>query len=1192
MRIRRLDLCGFKSFVDPTSLEFSKGISGIVGPNGCGKSNLVDALRWVLGEQSAKRLRGDAMEDLIFNGTDTGRGPAGMAEVSLLLDNEEPLVELEDPSDIVQQMRDVAEIQVTRRYFRSGESEYLINNRPCRLKDVTELFLGTGVGTKAYAMIEQGRVDQLVNARPEDVRLFIEEAAGTTLYRDRRLAAERKMERTRDNLARVGDILLEIERNIVLYRRLAKRAEQYRLWQQELRAVELQLARRKLQRLDAELALAEAQRASLGAREGELVATIELHERERESARGRLAEAEQELRARQEALFESRSARGHAAARLEMLDREEIEARDQLARLCRDREQTAARVAELANEIDQRGGALDELAADNREGEDHLARAQSAQQEAERRVTALAAEVDQAKTVNVERQRGEAEMRNRLRGAEERASDRGRRQDALRIEIAEAEAESASLGTELERLRATGSTIERRLADVRRELGELVPAIAARRVEKGQLEEASIALAAGIAEAQSRLAAAEEVERGYGRYDEGVRAVMRRHATKQNGVLGLVAEVIDAPPEFEKAVAAVLAERLQYVVVRSPEDARDAVRELKQEGSGRSHFIPVRPRRPDVADSTVEPRDDCTGLLEVVRVEEGYGDLAERLLGDAVLVDDLDRGIELWRRNGHWRTLVTREGEVVRPDGAVGGGSSAPPEERLLAQRREIRRLRQEVERFAAEAADLDARRIAKTAELSAAEKQVASLEEASRSLSIERVTVGKDSERLTQNHARLVASLARARAEEEGLSKEIAGLVEEAATIERELAEAAAARHVDDDHRRSLEADLGARRAALEAETAAVMDSKIGLVRAREKEDALRQGLEQMKQSRGELVERLERLHAEADALEARAANRANEQSSLRGIIEQTARQETERQASFEQSRAGEEQLRREIDASERRLGEVRADLDRVRQDRSACDVLLAEHRTHREHAVVTMRERYQVELADVELEPGNEAGLEERCHRLQQKVERMDRGAVGVEAMEELGSMEERRGFLASEKADLERSLVDLQKTIANLNRMSRDRFSETFAAVNEKFQETFPKLFRGARAHLALSDESDLMSTGVDIRVQPPGMNLRALTLLSGGQKALTAVSLIFSLFMCRPSPFCVLDEVDAPLDDANIDRFNQIVTEMGRESQFLIITHNQRTMEMADCLYGVTMEEPGVSRIVSVRLQSAA
>src|SRR5262245_5880719 len=450
MRIRRLDLCGFKSFVDPTSLEFSKGISGIVGPNGCGKSNLVDALRWVLGEQSAKRLRGDAMEDLIFNGTDTGRGPAGMAEVSLLLDNEEPLVELADPSEIVQQMRDVAEIQVTRRYFRSGESEYLINNRPCRLKDVTELFLGTGVGTKAYAMIEQGRVDQLVNARPEDVRLFIEEAAGTTLYRDRRLAAERKMERTRDNLTRVGDILLEIERNIVLYRRLAKRAEQYRLWQQELRTVELQLARRKLGSLDTDLARAEAQRASLGDRESSLVATIDLHERERESSRGRLAEAEQELRARQEALFEARSARSHAAARLEMLDREETEAKEQLARLSRDREQTAARVGELAAEIDQRGKALDELAGDNREGEDRLARAQATHQEAEGRVALLATEVDQAKSANVESQRGEAEMRNRLRAAEERAADRRRRQDALRGEIANAQTESAGIATELE----------------------------------------------------------------------------------------------------------------------------------------------------------------------------------------------------------------------------------------------------------------------------------------------------------------------------------------------------------------------------------------------------------------------------------------------------------------------------------------------------------------------------------------------------------------------------------------------------------------------------------------------------------------------------------------------------------------------------------------------------------------------
>jgi chromosome segregation protein len=1193
MRIRRLELCGFKSFVDPTSLEFSKGISGIVGPNGCGKSNLVDALRWVLGEQSAKRLRGDAMEDLIFNGTQTGRGPAGMAEVSLILDNEDSLPESEDPSDIVRQMRDVAEIQVTRRYFRSGESEYLINNRPCRLKDVTELFLGTGVGAKAYAMIEQGRVDQLVNARPEDVRLFIEEAAGTTLYRDRRLAAERKMERTRDNLTRVGDILQEIDRNIVLYRRLAKRAEQYRLLQQELRVVELQLARRKLDRLDGEIAEIDARRDALCEREGELAVAIESVERERESARERLARGEIELRARQEALFEARSARSHARARLEMLDREEIQAADQRARLERDREHTTERVAELGAEIGQRARVLDQLVADNGEGDRSLERAEATHAEVEKRVAVLALEVDQAKTENVERQRGESEMRNRLRAAEERAADRRRRREALRVELRELESENTRLGAELDRFGARRTAIERRIADAREELARLVPAIASRRVHKAQLEEASIGAAAALAEAQSRLLAAEEVERGYGRYDEGVRAVMRRHATKRNGVLGLVAEVIDAPPELEKAVAAVLAERLQYVVVRTPEDARDAVRELKQAGLGRSNFIPVRPRRPDVGDPPPgPPRDDCPRLLEAVRVEEGYGDLAESLLGDAVLVEDLDRGLELWRRNGHWRTLVTRDGEVVHPDGAVGGGSAAPAEERLLAQRREIRRLRLDVERLAAEAAELDTKRSAEAAELSAAEKELAALEESTRALTIERVTVEKDVERIKQDGDRTVASLTRARAEDERLEGELAGVVEEVATIERAVGEAAAAREVGDERLRGLQADLGAHRAALEAETAAVMELKIRLVRAREKEEALRQGLEHMKLSRGELGDRLERVRAEAEAVEALATSRSAELASLRATLEQTAQQETERQERFESSRTAEEGLRREIDSAERRLGDVRADLDRSRQERSSCDVLLAERRAHREHAVTTMRERYQVELTNVVPEPGDEAGLEARCQTLQQRVERMDRGALGVEAMEELGSMEERRGFLAKEKADLERSLGDLQKTIANLNRMSRDRFSETFAAVNEKFQETFPKLFRGGRAYLALTDESDLMNTGVDMHVQPPGMNLRHLSLLSGGQKALTAVSLIFSLFMCRPSPFCVLDEVDAPLDDANIDRFNHIVAEMGGESQFLIITHNQRTMEVADCLYGVTMEEPGVSRIVSVRLQSAA
>ena len=1193
MRIKRLELCGFKSFVDPTTLEFSRGISGIVGPNGCGKSNLVDALRWVLGEQSAKRLRGEAMEDVIFNGTSSGRGPAGMAEVSLLLENEEPAPQVEDPSEIYRQLLDVPEIQVTRRYFRSGESEYLINQRPCRLKDVTELFLGTGVGSKAYATIEQGRVDQLINAKPEDIRVFIEEAAGTTLYRDRRLAAERKMERTRDNLARVGDILQEIERNIAFYRRLAKRAEQYRQSQLELRTIELQVARRKLARLQSELAVIAERRSALSERDAEVTATIERLEAERETARRDLDSGDRELRARQDAAFTIRSARERAQTRLEMLEREEGDGRAQLERIDRDRDEAEVRIVELHAEIAQRRRSLDDLGRRNQDGEQRLLVSVEDVGELERAVSALAAEVEQAKTDNVEHQRTEVEIRNRLHTAEERRGVRRQRREQLAAEIASGDSDLAALSGEAERLAAESAALEQRIAGMKQEAADLSRALAELRVQKSAAERSSLEIAAALAEAQSRLNAAEEMERGYGRYHEGVRAVMRRHAEQPNGVLNLVAQVIDTPPEFEKAVAAVLGERLQYVVVRSPEDAREAIQELKARESGRSNFIPVEPRRPHADERTAAaPRDGLTGLLDVVRVEEGYGALAESLLGDAVLVDDLDRGLEVWRRNGRWRTLVTLDGEVVRPDGAVGGGSSGPYEQSLLAQRREIRRLQAEVERLDSEAAELERDRSARSTELSAAERRMATVEESLRTATIERVTVRKDSERVLQDSSRATGTLERARDEHRRLDDEIARLSAEIVQDEASVQDVAERCRLGDDRRRVAERELAEQRAALEVKSRAATEAKISLVRAREQEAALRQGLEQMVLQTVDFERRLEQLRVEAEAIRARGASRGEERRRLEESTGREAAEEVHCQALLDEARARVEALRGAIAQEENQLTDLRAEIDRVRRERSAQDLSFAEHDMRRDHLVTSMQERYQVELSTVEIEDGDEVELESRLQTLQQRVDRMDRSTVGLEAMEELGPMEERRDFLSGQKTDLESSVADLQRTISNLNRMSRDRFAETFAAVNAKFEETFPKLFRGGRAHLVLTDASDLMQTGVDIQVQPPGMNLRALSLLSGGQKALTAVSLIFSLFMCRPSPFCVLDEVDAPLDDANIDRFNHIVTEMGSGSQFLLITHNQRTMEVADRLYGVTMEEPGVSKIVSVRLQSAA
>jgi chromosome segregation protein len=1185
MRIKRLELCGFKSFLEPTVLEFSPGISGIVGPNGCGKSNLVDAIRWVLGEQTPSRLRGQVMEDVLFNGA-ASRGPVGMAEVSLLLENDSasPAVELPE------WLRDVPEILVTRRYFRSGESEYLINRRPCRLRDVTELFLGTGVGTRAYAMIEQGKVDQLVNARPEDLRLFIEEAAGTTRYRSRRLAAERKIERTRENLARVNDVLHEIDRSIGFYRRMAKRAEQYRQWQAEMKRVELQLARRQYERSVAELEGLRESREALARREAELHAAIETVERERAQAKPELESLEARVGSLQEELSALRAERGRLEARLEMVERERRDVAERLGRIAAERTALARRAEELRAEGQRQAKAAEAFAAEFRGREEELSTLLHSTSDDEEEAARVAAALEEAKTEIVELFAREAELRNRLGEGERRDEELRRRRERLEAERAAAEGELEAAGRQAEELAETRVRLEADAAATEAEAARFQEEAAGLREERQSRERAAVAAAEALAEVRSRLASAEEIERGYERYPEGVRAVMRRHAEAPNGVLNLVAEVLEAPAELERAVAAVLGERLQSVIVRTAEDARSAIEELKRSGSGRSTFLPIE------AFAEAPPpdpgADEGVRLLDLVRVEEGYAGLAGRLLGDAIVVDDLASGLSLYRQNGRARTIVTREGDVFHSDGTISGGSEAPYEERLLAQRREIRRLREELTRLEAEHEEACRARERVEAALDDVEARAASLEERRRALTVERVRLEKDLERLRETRERCRGEIERCGRELSALDGESARLREEVGAVREELDRVGRRRIAREEERRVLEGRLSERRRRIEDLARTATELRVDLARVREREERAREAASRAVREAGEVERRLAALDEERGILVQRAAAREQEVRRLREEFDRSGSAAAEREEALEVARRRAEGLRAAIERCERELSQRRVELDGLREERGRLDLAHAERTVRLEGLVSGIAERYQANLAEVELGPEDEAVLEARLAELSSKVDRIDRSQVGVEAAAELAEAEGRREFLASQKADLEASIAALQKTIANLNRASRDRFAETFAAVNERFQEIVPKLFRGGRGRLILTDESNLLETGVDIQVQPPGMNLRTLSLLSGGQKALTAVSLIFALFLCRPSPFCVLDEVDAPLDDANIDRFNELVREMGRQSQFLLITHNKRTMEVADTLYGVTMEEPGISKIVSVRLQRAA
>ena len=1191
MRIKQLQLAGFKSFPQRTVLDIPRGVSGIVGPNGCGKSNIVDAIRWVLGEQSPKHLRGDAMEAVIFNGNER-LAPLGMAEVSLTFENDgpsRPPTDLDlEVSTVPAYVRDLPEIMITRRYFRSGESEYFINKTSCRLKDITELFLGTGVGTKAYGIIEQGRVDQLVNAKPEERRLFIEEAAGTTLYRSRKLAAERKMERTRENLARVNDILAEIERSVQYLRRQAKKAEEYRRLQEEVRRLELDLVRTQWERLQAQLQ--------------ELEESLQRLVETEAAIRQRLEEAEQAHRTAGEAVTAAEHRQARVREQLAVLEAERESARQRLAMLEQERHACERRRSRLLDELDASRNArveitagLQRVEAEREQYAQSLIAEERELQELETqlgtaRAGAAAAQthLETAKGTLIEHITREVEVRNALAALERRREDAARQLTKLRAEetaletrLREIEEQRAAGQAELAAMRAQRTAT----AGEKESRAEQLRALAEQR---RRCEREAAELEAAMLQAQSRLDSLEQIQRNYEGYQRGVRAIMREEH-HPDGVVGVVAEVIDIPEEYERAVAAVLGDRLQYVIVRSEEAAADAVDLLRQQAGGRGSFIPLDPRRAPInGNGARSVNGSSRRLLDLIRVDSAYRAVAESLLGEVVLVPDLRSAIALWRQNGIRVTLVTPEGDVIDPSGVVTGGSDRPIEEEILARRREIEHLRASVRVSAEDLAEVREAQTRVAEEIDATEQSLRALDEGLHELMMRIVAAEKDLERLELERPQCTSRRDVVRYEIETLLSEDRAAAEQLDEQRQRLAAL-------DLQRQGLERAVTERRAELEqaqqhAEelSGQVTGAKVRVAERRERQQAAAASAEALRRQEIECANRAEKLQADV-------ADAERERDELERAVETARAQEADQmsrraalQVEVEAAAAELQQLGAAWRQEEQRVRDAQAALETTRNERTQAELSRSELRLRAEHLAESIREKYATNLADHTLgehvpDPAADA---ERLEALKVRLGRL--GDVNVGAIDELREFEERSSFLRTQRDDLERSLADLERTIQKLNRASRTRFAETFARANEIFQQVFPRLFRGGEARLTLTDENNLLETGVDIIVRPPGKRLDSVALLSGGERALVAVSLIFSLFLINPTPFCILDEVDAPLDDANVGRFNQLVREMSEQSQFILITHNKRTMETADVLYGVTMQEPGVSKVISVAI----
>jgi chromosome segregation protein len=1269
MHLERLEISGFKSFSDRSELAFDRGVTAIVGPNGCGKSNVADALTWVLGEQSAKSLRGDRMEDVIFSGSDA-RKPTGAAEVRLRFGNvivppsvlkelgeEIPHHEINGngnhPDSLALVDTVTREVEVTRRLFRSGESEYLIDGQVCRLKDIHELLMDTGLGAKAYAIIEQGKIGMILSSRPTDRRQLIEEAAGITKYKARRRAAELKLDAAQQNLTRLEDIIYEIDKQRGSMKRQAAKARRYTRLRDEMRRWEKVLFARRYRSLSEAI---ESARARLHeARTNEAAASARLAEVENELGRIRI-----ELAAADAAATEAR----------ESVHAQELEINRRQQQIALDKQQSEMLLTR-AQELDVERQQLESRREPERvalQGRRQAAAAASAaRDEAATRATAAAEEYTQAwmgieaLEQDVEKARGDLYAILNTITALTAAHDSAAAQRERAVETrSRLELEARELGVELERARAQRVSAAEALRRAQDSLDSARMSMAARESElaSARVEHEWRAREVRTREQQlagmsARLHSLEEIDTHRGGFADAARMVLV-NANGRVGQMGAVADFIEVEPRYERAVEACMGDLLQHILVERLEHVSAGLKLIRQEDAGRCGFIVGRPDgsaevhstggtissfRSMFGGTTPSGVDSGGGLQQhapagavmlssVVRIGGPFPQAIQAVMGGALIADSFESASRIAPTVQF--PVVTLEGDVFRGKHVVTGGDKAESRG-ILATKREIKELREKINEAKAALEKLTVEAAGFEQAMAHASAAIAGLTDEIHRQEKSMVGVHALAERATDDEARVQQRADLVNSEINKVREEIAG-------VDARQAEA----------RESI-ASLNQQKTASEI---ALADTQRRLGDARDTAEGLSAKAAEARATHAGLVERAAAAVAEVSRLEDLAAElerrvesctrdvalmRDQRERLLQAIVdgqrlmdEDVARLEVLRQEmivadetalTIKQSAEKQEEVirdaRRAVDAlralaaevdvqrataesdlthlAQQAMDTVNASLDDIKEEvaqMEASGQVQPDVRAIRAAEAVDPEEMEEgVSVADAaaetEVAPSVEPmTAEEAIAELREKIERM--GPVNMMAIEQSKELEERHGFLTTQRQDLVDSIAQTNEAISKIDETTHARFREAFTAINENFQQTFSTLFGGGKAGILLLDENDPLESGIDIVAQPPGKRLQSVMLLSGGEKALTAIALMFGMFKYRPSPFCLLDEIDAPLDDANIGRFIEMLRSMMDKTQFIIITHSRKTMEIANKLYGVTMEEPGVSKLISIQL----
>ena len=1185
MKIKKLQIVGFKSFVDRTTVHFDHDITCVVGPNGCGKSNIVDAIKWCMGEQSPARLRGKQMEDVIFSGAE-GRGPHGFSEVTLTFDNTDGLA----PPDY----SDYAEIQVTRRLDRQGKSDYSINRTPVRLLDITNLFLGTGVGKRAYSIIEQGRIGFIVTAKPEDRRSMIEEAAGISKFKLSKRAAERKMDQTRQNLLRVTDIIGELERSLASLKRQAQKAERYKRYKKEMRDLDLWVASHRFLELRGQMGSVslslskanedmQASRHSLIAKEASVEAdrvSLQQLGTDVERGQGRAYELDNLVRQLEGLIRQQQDRQAALVERKELASRELRELEERRAGLDQEVSTVRLSLGELEALESEAGRLLAEVEEELQLRKSSAEEAEISVQNAGARLAEGRARVAAGEAVLNGYEARRADIRGRLERLQEELQTLATREVEFKQQRGEFEARMIGL-------RSGRSATAERTTEIEASLSTGKDALHQADAEVEALREK-------FAVTSSRLRSLNEIHERFEGVGAGAQAVMTGYASAdagRSGLVGLVADRLECSAEHTTALGAALGGSLEYLLVHDTDAALRAAVFLAREEKGRATFLPRSPRgAPRIVPQFPTGPGIVGPLLTLVRYAHTDEPWVRYLLFDVLVVDTLQTAARL-HREGFQGKLVTLDGQALLDEGAVVGGATDESATHLLRLQREIRQLE---EVAASEGAALE-RATTNQGQLRAtiAQRRAAIDSARAQAHDAELEILGAERDlRVVEMEVRRIDERRQGIASTETEGRAALGEVDlDEANTKRELADARRDVTEAEEAAQAAASVLAERRRVVEAQAAKATEVKVGATQSRERADRERSLLEQLDRSISELNAREERLRddvAVADRDQGQAAGRILLHG---GRLSATAHEAAVARKELSTQRACFDEAQTQLGGAEASLKQLRSTIDEQSTELNALTLRERELTLSLEHLEEQVLDKHRVELAyvigDHHARPVPDAEVTARAQELQRLIDRM--GEINLTAIEEYEENAERYEYLTAQRRDLEDALTKLDKAIRQMNRESRALFREAFTAINERFKRIFPMLFRGGKAELRLTDAHDMLETGVEIIAQPPGKRLGSLELMSGGEKALTAVAMIFAIFQYKPSPFCLLDEVDAPLDEANIGRFAETIQQMTDRSQFIIITHSKRTMEFADVLYGVTMEQPGVSKLVSVELR---